>query len=231
MFPGEIKMKRCLLFFAILFLSVPSNYSQGKPEIKFNTDDVFDLQEVGAFIIRDKDKFKVQFVAPENHRLQGYQNVDLKKDDIIMMVNGRAVKNLSDLKEIYDKLKPGHDFKLNVERGKETIIVAIKKADPKDLPQRKNIKFDDKRMENKVLLAGYGILIGKINEKPMIEKLFHEDNDLVIKAGHKGGDLLTNINGQTIKTFIQFKTAYESLNPGQDVKIKFGDKFISFKKK
>jgi PDZ domain-containing secreted protein len=223
-------MKKCLLFFAVLFLSVPSYYSQGKPEIKLNPDDPFDLQEVGALIIKDKDKIKVQFVAPENRRLKDYQNVDLKKDDFIMMVNGKAVKKLSDLRETYDKLKVGIDFNLEVKRGKQIIMVAIKKADPKDLPKKRVINPDNKRMENKILLEGTGILVAKINEKLMIEKLLM-DNDLVTKAGLKGGDLLTNINGQQIKTFIQFKNAYENIIPGQDVKIKFGDKFISFKKK
>jgi C-terminal processing protease CtpA/Prc len=224
-------MKRCFLFFAILFLSIQLNYSQEKHELKLNNDDTFRIPEVGAYIIRDKDNFKVQFVAPESVRLPAYKNVDLKKDDILMMVNGKAVKNLNDLKETYEKLKPGHDFKLEVKRGAKMILVNIKKADPKDLPQRKNVKLDDKRMENKVLLEGYGILIGKINEKPMIEKLFHEDNELVKKAGLQGGDLLTNINGQAIKTFNQFKIAYEIITPGQEVRIKFGDKYISFKKK
>jgi len=224
-------MKTCLLLFAILFLAVPLNYSQGKPDIKLNSDDVYDLQEVGAFIIMDKDKIRVQFVAPENRRLPGYQNVDLKKDDIIMMVNDKPVKKLSDLKETYEKLKIGKDFKLHVKRGKNTIMVAIKKADPKDLPKKHPMHPDFKKTGNKVLLEGYGILITNVNEKPMIEKLLMDNNDLVNKAGLKGGDLLTNINGIAIKTFIQFKTAYEAIIPGQDVNIKFGNKFISFKKK
>jgi PDZ domain-containing secreted protein len=224
-------MKKCLLLFAILILSVPSIYSQQKPDLKFNSDDLFDLQEVGALIIRDKDKIKVQFVAPENKRPNGYQNVDLKKDDIIMIVNDKAVKKLSDLKEAYEKLKVGKDIKLQVKRGKNTIMVAIKKADPKDLPKKHALNPDIRKMENKVLLEGYGILIAKINEKPMIEKLFMDNNDLVKKAGLKGGDLLTNINGLEVKTFIQFKTAYQTISSGQNVDIKFGNKFISFKKK
>jgi PDZ domain-containing secreted protein len=224
-------MKKCLLLLAILFLCVPPNFAQGKPQIKLNSDDAFDLQEVGAFIIKEKDKIKVQFVAPENKRLPGYQNVDLKKDDIILKVNGHDAKNLGELKESYENLKVGKDLKLEVKRGKNIIMVAVKKADPKILPKRHAVNPDFKKMENKVLLEGYGILIAKINEKPMIEKLLNDNNELVMKAGLKGGDLLTNINGQEIKTFIQFKTAYESLNPGQNVKIKFGNKYISFKKK
>lgn len=224
-------MKIYLFLLAILFLCPPSIFSQGKPEIKLNSDDTFDLQEVGAFIIKEKDKIKVQFVAPENKRLPGYQNVDLKKDDFILKVNDKDIKKLSELKESYEDLKVGKDLKLEVKRGKNIIMVAVKKADPKILPKRHAVNPDFKKMENKVLLEGLGVLISKINEKPMIEKLFMNDNALVLKAGLKGGDLLTNINGQQIKTFTQFKTLYETLNSGQDVNIKFGNKSFSFKKK
>lgn len=223
-------MKKCFLLFAALFLLVPSNYSQEKKELNLNSDDTFHLHEVGAFIIKDKNNYKVQFVAPENFRLPAYVNVDLKKDDIILKVNGKDLKKVSDLKETYEKLKIGNDLKLEVKRGSKTTIVVIKKADPKDLPPKRPFKPGDKRMENKVLLAGYGILVAKINEKPMIEKLFKEDNEVVKKAGLKGGDVVTNINGQEIKTFDHFKQAYESINLGQDVNIKFGNKFISIKK-
>src|ERR1035437_4509423 len=141
-------MKRCLLFFAILFLSVASIYSQGNPEIKFGADYPFDLREVGALIIRDKDKFKVQFVAPENRRLTGYQNVDLKKDDIVMMVNGKAIKKLSELRETYDKLKVGHAFKLEIKRGGKLMTVSLEKADPKYLPPKRMAKKDEVRWVN-----------------------------------------------------------------------------------
>ena len=223
-------MKRCLLFFAVLLLSIPSYYSQGKPEMKFGADDPFDLREVGALLIKDKDKFKVQFVAPEDKRPHGYQNVDLKKDDIIMMANDKAIKKLSDLREIYEKLKVGKDLKLEIKRGGKLMSVSLKKADPKDLPQKRTVKkMDVSLIKDKVFLQGLGVQIGKINEKPMIEKI-HGDNEIVKKADLKGGDVVTNINGQQIKTFDQFKQAFESINTGQDVNIKFGNKSISFKK-
>ena len=223
-------MKSCLLIFIVILLSVPSNYSQGKPDIKFGADDPFDLQEVGAYIVRDKDKFKVQFVAPENRRLNGYQNVDLKKDDIIMTVNGKAVKKLSDLRETYDKLKIGKDFKLEIKRGGKLIAVSLKKVDPKYLPPKRVARINNAGwMKDKVFLHGCGVQIGKINEKPMIEKI-HGDNDLVKQAGLKGGDLVTSINGQAVKTFVQFKEIYDNIQPKQDVNIKFGNKYISFKK-
>jgi PDZ domain-containing secreted protein len=147
-----------------------------------------------------------------------------------MTANGKAVKKLSDLRETYDKLKIGKDFKLEIKRGGKLIAVSIKKVDPKYLPPKRVARTNDAGwMKDKVFLHGFGVQIGKINEKPMIEKL-HGDNDLVKQAGLKGGDLVTSINGQAVKTFVQFKEIYDNIHPKQDVNIKFGNKSISFKK-
>ena len=222
-------MTRCLVLLALVFNFISSGYSQGKNEFKLNKEDIFKIPEVGAYIIKDKNNYKVQFVAPESVRLPDYKNVDLKKDDIIMIMNGKTIKKASDMNDIYEKLKPGNNIKLDVKRSGKMISVNLKKADPKDLPQRKIFKKADIKMIDKVFLHGYGVQIGKVNEKPMIEKI-NGDNDLVKKAGLKGGDVVTNINGQAIKTFSQFKSAFDSIGPGKEVIIRFSNKSISFKK-
>ena len=56
-----------------------------------------------------------------------------------MMVNGKTAKKAADLHEVYDKLKTGDEFKLGIKRDNQMFILNIKKADPKDLPQRKII--------------------------------------------------------------------------------------------
>ena len=76
-------MKSCLVLLAILFLFIPSDYSQGKHDLQMDKDETFHLHEVGAYIIKEKNKIKIQFLAPENFRLPAYKNVDLRKDDII----------------------------------------------------------------------------------------------------------------------------------------------------
>jgi C-terminal processing protease CtpA/Prc len=221
-------MKKCFLFFTIILLFSSSVYSQDKFKLNSN-DDTFKLREVGAYIIKDKDNFKVQFLAPEKFRLPEYKNVDLKKDDIILKINDRVVKKGTDLKETYDNIQPGNNIKLDVKRAGKMLTVNIIKAASKDLPQKKVLNLSDNKMVDKVLLPGYGVIIGKVNEKPMIEKI-DVNNDLVKKAKLKGGDVLTNLNGKSIKTFTAFKSAYDNIKPGEVVNIRFGNKNISFKR-
>jgi S1-C subfamily serine protease len=223
-------MKKSLVLLAIFLLTIPSSYAQVKQELKFNTNETFDLPEIGALIIQYKEKVKVQFVAPQNVRLAAYKNIDLRKDDIVMMVNGKTVNKASDLQDAYNKLKIGGDFKLGIKRDKQMFNLVVKKANPRDLPQRKTAPADDKNMNNKVLIDGYGILIEDINGKPMIGKLLRQDKEEVKKAGLKGGDLVTHLNGQNIKTFSQFKQDYDNIKIGEYVNLRFGTKSIIIKK-
>ncbi|MDR3608973.1 MAG: PDZ domain-containing protein [Ignavibacteriaceae bacterium] len=223
-------MNRAFVLFAVLSLFFSSNFAQNKHEFKLNNDDIFKLPEVGAYIINEKNNVKIQFLTPEKYRLPEYKNVDLKKDDIIRMINGKTVKYAGDLKAIYDNVNPGNDIKLDIKRAGKMMSVVLKKAQSKDLPHKKMMTMGPKNMDDKVIIKGYGVLIGKVNEKPMIEKIFDDNNELVKKAGLKGGDVVTKLNGQALKTFVQFKKAYDAIKPGQDVNIRFANKSISFKK-
>ena len=224
-------MKKCLLLIAVLSLLLSPYYAQDKHGFKLNDeDDIFKLPEVGAYIIKEKDYFKIQFLAPEKYRLPEYKNVDLRKDDIIMKINDKAVKKAADLKESYSNINSGEDIKLDIKRAGKMLTVVLKKAASKDLPHKKSMNMGPKDMKDVVILKDYGVLIGKVNDKPMIEKIFDDKNALLMKAGLKGGDVVTNINGVALKTFDHFKKAYDEIKPGQTVNIKFGKKLISFKK-
>ena len=51
---GEIENEKMFVPFRNIISFSSFNYSQGKPEMKLNPEDPFDLQEVGAYIIKDK---------------------------------------------------------------------------------------------------------------------------------------------------------------------------------
>jgi C-terminal processing protease CtpA/Prc len=222
-------MKTCIVIIT-LFLSTQIQFAQVKNNPKLATDEVFKLPEIGALVVQYNNSNKVQFVAPENARLADYKNIDLRKDDIILTVNGQSVKKIADIKNAYNNLQIGQSFKLGIKRNKQTLSVDIPKADPKNLPQKKTFS-SDKHSDNKILVTGIGVLIINVNEKPMINKLFKKDDEEIKKAGLSEGDLLTQLNGQSINTFTQFKSSWESINPGQDVNLRFNKtKSISFKK-
>jgi PDZ domain-containing secreted protein len=223
-------MKTCI-FFILLLLSTQIQFAQTKHDTKEGTNEVFNIPEVGALIVQFKNIYKVQFVAPENVRQTHYKNIDLRKDDILMTVNGLSIKKIADLENAYSKLKIGQDLRLGIKRNKQTLVVDILKADPKDLPQKKSLPSYGQHSENKVLLSGLEVLIIKVNEKPMINKILTPDNYQIKKAGLSEGDLLTNMNGQTVQSFSQFKSSWESINPGQEVDLRFNKtKSVSFKK-
>jgi S1-C subfamily serine protease len=131
--------RHIMMLAAVLFFSAMS-YTQGNKEQNINNDETFKLPEVEAFIIKDKANIKVQFLAPEKFRRAEYKNVDLKKDDIIIAANGKAVSKAGDLKEIYEKLKPGTDLKLEVKRGGKAVQVTIRKGAPKDMVREKSTR-------------------------------------------------------------------------------------------
>jgi C-terminal processing protease CtpA/Prc len=129
-------MKRYFILFAMLFVFISSTFSQDKGVSKFKTDGTFRIHEKQAYIIKDKDNFKVQFMAPENLQYPAYKNVDLRKDDIILSINGRSVKQSSDFNEEYDKVKPGKDIKLELKRNGKMLTISLKKANPNELPRK-----------------------------------------------------------------------------------------------
>ena len=218
-------------FLLFLFLTAQFQFAQVKNNAKLETDEVFNIPEVGALIVQFKNTFKVQFVSPPNVRLAPYKNVDLRKDDIILSVNGQSVKKIADIKNTYDKLKTGQDFKLGIKRNKLALSFDIYKADPKTLPQKKSFTPGDQHMDNKVHVTGLDIIIINVNDKPMLNKMFDKNNNEIKKAGLSEGDLLTNLNGQPVKSFGQFKSSWESIGSGQDVNLRFNKtKSITFKK-
>ena len=223
-------MKTCS-FLIIVFLSVQIQFAQVKQDSKLGTDEVFNLPEVGALIVQFKNTNKVQLVAPENARLAQYKNIDLRKDDIILSVNGQHLNKIAEIKNAYYKLNIGQDFKLEIKRNKQTLYVDILKADPKILPQKKTFSPNEQHFDNKVLINGIGLLIINVNEKPMINKFFNKDNNEIKNARLSEGDLLTSMNGQPVKSFSLFKSSWESISVGQDVNLQFNKtKSISFKK-
>jgi C-terminal processing protease CtpA/Prc len=129
-------MKKYFLLLAIFIISVPLIFAQEKKEISNSSDEILHLHEVGAYIIKDKGNYKIQFLAPEQYRIPAYKSVDLKKDDIILAINGKPVNMAADFKEVYDKLKPGNDINLQIKRSGKMMNVTLKKANPKDLPRK-----------------------------------------------------------------------------------------------
>jgi S1-C subfamily serine protease len=94
---------------------------------------------LGALIFEKDSVLTVEHVMEAANRPKAYQKVDLKQDDVILMVNGKRARTADELSMILDSLPVGEDIKLGVRRDKAMQIVSFKKAAPGDVPQIKMV--------------------------------------------------------------------------------------------
>lgn len=201
----------------LLMLFIPLIIFSQVKRIITTDGNMFELPEVGAMLIEDGGKLKVDMIMPSSNRPKQYKDVDIKTGDFVLMMNGKKMENTDKAKELYEKLKPGDEVKLGIKRGEEMFISGFKKADPKDLPkvQRMIIK-NDIVADGTVVLPDDGLLIGIQKGNAVItKKLPRGDNNI------KEGDQITEINGKAVNEGKDFTSYFKSLKPGDKLELRF----------
>jgi len=199
----------------LLLMLIPALFFAQIKKIITKDGEIFEISEIGGIVIKESDKLKVDMVMPSENRNKIYKDVDVIKGDLVLMMNGKKVDDVSAAKEIYEKLKPGEEIKLGIQRGQQMFITRLKKADPKDLPKVKRIVIRDIE-EGTVFLPEEGLLIGPEKNKTIIKKkLPRSENNL------KEGDQLIEVNGKKIKSSDEFSSIYKSLKTGEKLQLKF----------
>lgn len=87
------------------------------------------IQGLGAIVIETDNNLKVDMTMPKDNLPKEYKDVDLKKNDQIIMCNGKRVKTVDDLNEILENAEVGASIELGIKRDKQMLIVAFPKAD------------------------------------------------------------------------------------------------------
>ncbi len=125
----------------ILFSSI--GFSQVK--IMAKPGEMFDFKELGAIVLLKENKVKVEFVMPEHARHVDYRDVDIQKNDEIIIINGTKISTTVELEKNYNDLSVGDEIKLGIKREDKLMIISFKKVDPESLPKRQmmKIKVDD----------------------------------------------------------------------------------------
>ncbi len=121
-------------FLSILLLLFIQNLS-AQMMIKAEGD-VFNLPELSAIIIKQEGKVSV-VATMVRMRPADYKKVDVKQNDQIFMVNGKKIKSVKQLQNMYEDLAIGEEFKMAIKRGDDRKLVSFVKADPKKLPKHK----------------------------------------------------------------------------------------------
>jgi S1-C subfamily serine protease len=187
--------------------------------IKLTGDqDIFMLKELGAVITDSEDGLSVMMVMPGDRRAKDFQDVDLREGDIIMMANGKKMKNVGQLEELYDSLSIGDEIKFGLKRGKDMMIESLTKADPDDLPGEIMMmkKGEDDGSVCTDLVEG-GLLLKEDNGKFIVEDFIEQMADKITGPLPERGDVLLKIQGTPITKSVKISDIYSEIKTGEKV--------------
>jgi len=118
--------------------------------IKAEPGKVLHIEEIQSIITEHNDVILVEAVLPPDTRLEQYRDIQISKNDTVLMVNGKRVGSVKDLEKMYKDYAVGEEFKLGV-RGKDGLrIVAFKKADPGQFPKKRVMKMTVEEKDGEV---------------------------------------------------------------------------------
>jgi hypothetical protein len=141
---------------------------------------MINYDSLGIFLAKDRTyKSEKIFVARVDKNIR---NVQFKKDDIILQVNGRQCKNLSQFDSIYTSLAPGAEMCFELLRQQKKIVLNIQKpASQTEEPIQKSLAEDSVRFAKNFTWnpiaheAGHIFFIafvnGKIHDYTRIERI------------------------------------------------------------
>jgi len=229
-----------ILFSTYLFAAPPE-----EQEITLEGDvGSYFLPELGAVILIQDAKLKIEFIMPPEQRTEEYKTVDLKQGDLILMANGKKMTSAEDIQKMHDAVEIGDMIKLGIKRDKSMMMVSFKKADPKDLPMTEMMivqqddggAFDESVTSSSgsktimktfagpddiLLMAEVGLLFMKENDQFVLNSITHDLAENLSGTTPAPGDVLKSIQGKTFSTLKECRDIYEKTAVGDKIEIVF----------
>ncbi len=186
----------------------------------FSFDDAVILREIGAVVTPKNDKLTVEVVLGNNEQ----QASDIRKDDIILMANGKKVPTVKSLRTLYEKTEPGQEFKLGVKRGEQLMLVSFLRKSEEEMNKQTGGKQMVMRMEQKegeVLLPALGLKLVTKERSAVVEEVLPSASSNFTAFMPKKGDAIRSINGADVNSADAFDEKYTTLEQGSTVTIIF----------
>jgi len=200
--------KHLALFFALLIAATTILSAQetkiikkeGGKTIITSEGDIFDVPELAVFITQEGDDLTITNMMDVNSRPKGYEDINVQLNDVILMANGKRMKSVNDLQNLYKEAKPGTTIKLGIKRGEEMMLTSFEKVDPDKLPKRKMItKTFDGGEQDMLGIPQVGLLIGSKGKEVFISEVLDNAKEKLPDADVKKGDVITELMERTIR--------------------------------
>jgi S1-C subfamily serine protease len=138
--------------------------------------------------------------------------LDLKRGDLLLMIDGKRVRDSDAAREIYEAAEIGQTIKVGFRRGDERFLRSFEKSDEPPGQMRMMVMGGPGSMGEMHPLTEFGAILGEKEDSvvvsmvlPMDEALFEED------------DIVKSINGKSVTSISEFREAYEALAIGEDI--------------
>jgi len=218
----------------------------GAMAMTFSSDDGLFIPGVVAMVLNSDGVFKFDFVSPADRRDPDFKDVDIRKGDVLIMLNGKRVKSVEQLHELFDAIKVGDEVKLGLRRGKDMLIASFPKAEmnqsgggmvvteTEDAGNAGGPKVMTRTMTvggpegDAIPLVQFGAVLiekdGTLQVGPKLQLQGMKAKEINLAEG----DVVLAINGTDVKSAGQFRPVYDKLAEGADVnlKVKRGEETI-----
>lgn len=197
--------------------------------------DVFMIPELAAAVVDDSGSVIVRVMPPADRLPKGMQKLDIKAGDEILMINGKRVKNSSELKELYEAVEVGEEVSLGLKRGGSMHIASFKKADPETLPKRQMMiqtggpgdhptaaprKVQVIKMPGTgevEILGGARLIVAEKDGGLIVVGTLPEAESLYKVDTVKDGDIIVSVQGKPIVKARDFTVTYDAIKVGERV--------------
>jgi S1-C subfamily serine protease len=211
-------MKYFLSFIAVILCIAQGSQDPKRITRTLSMDDALILREIGAVVVAKDNSLIVDIILANNDQ----QPTDIKKDDIILMANGKKVKTISDLRALYESATAGNEIKIGLKRGEHLQIAAFVKKSEQELNKdggHGGMVFKMEKKEGEEMLPALGLSFGTKKNTVVISSVLPTAEKNFRSVTPKEGDVIVSINGTRVGNAEAFVEAYDNVNEGESVTI------------
>ncbi len=211
-------MKYIFVFFAAFVFITQGNQEPKRITRTLSMEDALIIREIGVVVVSKEKTLIVDIILGNNDQ----QQADIKKDDIILMANGKKVQTINDLRTLYENTTAGNEFKMGLKRGEHLQIAAFVKKSDQELNKdggHGGMVFKMEKKEGEEMLPALGLSFGTKKSGVVVSSVLPTAEKNFRSITPKEGDVIVSINGTRVVNAEAFVKAYDGVNEGESVTI------------
>ena len=184
----------------------------------FSSDDAALLREANALVVPKEGGLVVDMILGNSDAAAS----ELKKGDKILMANGKKVRTVKELQELYKTTTVGMEMKLGAERDGNLFIVKFTRKSDEELNAAgggRVMRFEAKEGER--ILPALGLRVMTEKKQAVVSGTLPNAGRNFTSYTPAEKDVIVSLNGKSVSSAEGFDESYTSLKEGTDVTIVF----------